>query len=548
MFFGDVGASHTMQRVVELILAEAGVSEFTAAYIDNIIIFTKDESVEQHAEKVKRVIQALTKVGLKLNPVKCKIGLTAARILGHLMLGDARTADPVKVDTMQSLRRPQKGEQVAVLLGFTNFLREYIPMYAMIVGPLEQLRKHERISDQDWEGKPSQAFEMLKKVLSEAPILELPDWDRPFKVGTDSSQYGVGAVLYQEDKDGRKHYIAFAARALNKHQKNYPAIKRELLAIIFALKKWREVLWGSKFTLETDHKALTYMLGSSNRMILDWLHLLSDFQIEVKQKPEFSNVLPHNLSHMYDMVEKDSEHNKGEETIISELQVDGMEDIRMRDWRKEFVENVLQKELVPEGKRKELVKKMHVKSHVGSDGLYRVLFRSGVYWDEMKSDCNAEAKECEECLKYNVGRVGFHPLRPLTASRPMDHIAIDLIGPFWTTEAGYNFILIIVDVATRFVFLRPLRVKSMEAVAWELMKVFCDFGVPRIMQCDNDTAFVNQVLDALKEYCGFERRAVIEYHPEQNGLVERFVREVKQVLKKRLRGQIRLWEKLVPAI
>jgi len=179
MFFGDVGAAHTMQSI-EMILKEAECDDFTTAYIDNIIVFTKGESIEGHAEKVGKVSRALTAVGLKLNPKKCQFGMKRARVLGHLISGETRTADPFKVAALCRLRRPMKGKQIKSLLGFTNFLRDYVPLYASIVGPLEKLRKNVKITNADWRGEPERAFETLKSVLSRAPILSQPDWSLPF--------------------------------------------------------------------------------------------------------------------------------------------------------------------------------------------------------------------------------------------------------------------------------------------------------------------------------------------------------------------------------
>jgi transposase InsO family protein len=550
MFFGEKGAAHTMQRVVEMILKEEGLDEWTAAYVDNILIFTKG-GPEAHAEVLGKVIDALTKWGMKMNVDKCQVGMKKARVLGHLISNETATVDPVKSDTLKNLTRPKKGTQVESFLGFTNFLRDYIPMYASIAGPIEALRKAKSITDEQWEGEPKRAFELIKGVLGKAPIMHMPDWTRPFKVGTDSSQYGVGAVLYQVMENGEIRYVAFAAKSLNKHQRNYPAIKRELLAIVFAVAKWREVLWGNKFILETDHKALTYMANSSQRMIRDWMHVMGEMDFEVVHKPGFLNILPHHLSHMYDMLEVDSKRDnqseEGSTKEVDELEVDWQSDKGVEKWRKEVMESMTGKLLTPEGSRREMVEAMHMNSHVGPDGLFRAVFRAGHYWPKMMKDCREVAGSCDQCLRYNVGRHGFHPLSTLKAQLPWDHVAMDLLGPFPTSGGGYNFVLIMVDVATRFVVLRSLRVKTMEGIAWELAKIFADFGVPKILQCDNDPSFVNQVLDEMKEKCGFERRMVLPYHPETNGIVERYVGEVKQVLKKRLRGDWKDWEKLVPA-
>lgn len=110
-------------------------------------------------------------------------------------------------------------------------------MYMCIVGPLEKLRKIRRITKAEWMKKHEEAFALLKGVLSQAPVLNVPEWGEKFIVATDASQYGIGAVLYQKNKREKLRYIEFAAKALNTAQSNYPALKRELLALYFALKR-----------------------------------------------------------------------------------------------------------------------------------------------------------------------------------------------------------------------------------------------------------------------------------------------------------------------
>jgi hypothetical protein len=188
------------------------------------------------------------------------------------------------------------------------------------------------------------------------------------------------AVLCQIMKNREIRYVTFAAKSLNKHQRNYLAIKRELLVIVFAVSKWREVLWGNKFILETDHKALTFMANSSQRMIRDWMHVMGEMGFEVVHKPGFLNILPHHLSHMYDMLDVDSKRDnqsKGEEGAeVSEIKVDGQSDKGVEKWRKEVMEGVTSKILTPEGERKGMLEAMHSNSHIGPDGLFKGVFRA----------------------------------------------------------------------------------------------------------------------------------------------------------------------------
>jgi hypothetical protein len=176
------------------------------------------------------------------------------------------------------------------------------------------------------------------------------------------------------------------------------------------------------------------------------------------------------------------------------------------------------------------------------------MFREEWFWPSMRKMCEVESRNCEECLKYNVGRVGFHPISPVTATLPIDHVAIDFIGPLQTSEKGHNYVLLLVDIATRFVVLRPLQTKSAEVVAWTLLKMFSDFGLPKVIQHDQDKSFINEVMERFRKTAEFAPRAVMKYFPAQNGAAERYVGETKRCLLKMLRGDWSRWERMLPAI
>jgi hypothetical protein len=121
----------------------------------------------------------------------------------------------------------------------------------------------------------------------------------------------------------------------------------------------------------------------------------------------------------------------------------------------------------------------------------------------MRKACYEVALRCRDCLAYNIGKIDFHLLTLATASLPFDQLAIDLAGLLPTSNAGYWYILVCVDIHTWFVLLRVLKTKSTEEVATELLKIFVDFGPPKILQSNNDLAFTRRVMDDLRGKFGF---------------------------------------------
>jgi NAD(P)-dependent dehydrogenase (short-subunit alcohol dehydrogenase family) len=134
-------------------------------------------------------------------------------------------------------------------------------MYSEIAAPLEALRK---VKSFVLTKRERSSFRSLVDAINSSPVLHVADPSLQYNVATDASQTGMGAVLYQVEKSGKKRYIAFASKSLNGAQRNYSATKRELLGMMFSLRQFHEYLWGNHFVLYTDHNALTSLHTKSD--------------------------------------------------------------------------------------------------------------------------------------------------------------------------------------------------------------------------------------------------------------------------------------------
>ncbi|KAG0752015.1 hypothetical protein G6F24_013859 [Rhizopus arrhizus] len=228
---------------------------FARCFIDDIVVAST--SIEEHKLHLKAVINKLTKVNLKLNPDKCKFFQNKINLLGFRISPKGVSLDVRKVANVQDFPVPKTGKDIMRYCGLINYFRPLIPKASTLLAPLDALR-NEKSLEKLWNNKHQTCFDNLKKVLLEGTILAYPDLNRPFCVATDASNVGVGVVLYQVI-DGKIKYISMMAKSLSKSERNYSATKRELLAVVYALKKFHKYLWGNHFTLYTDHKALTYL-------------------------------------------------------------------------------------------------------------------------------------------------------------------------------------------------------------------------------------------------------------------------------------------------
>jgi transposase InsO family protein len=426
---------------------------------------------------------------------------------------------------------PQTGNQLEKHLGFLNFFRDIIPNYAQITAPLDKLRKEPDLSTL-WLDKHTAIYSQLRAILSSDIVLSFPNFQEPFFVGTDASNHGLGAVLYQK-YDDKTHYISFASRSLSVGEKGngYGAPERELEAVIFALEKFRYYIYGTRFTLLTDHKALTYIFTQkqTNPALKRRLGILLDYDFNVIHLPGILNILPDRLSRLYDA---DPSQQELEYTVWSAEAVPI-----------ELMDPSIQ-DPVPEDQRTLSLNRAHLMGHFGANAMVKALLNDGKSWPSMRKDAQELVSQCTECQRWNIGKHGFHPINPIHALIPWDHVALDL-KEMPRSTSGNIYYLLIVDIATRFIFLRPLSSKSAHSIAKELFSVFCIMGLPKIMQSDNGTEFVNKIIMAMTSTCHVDHRLISAYHPRANGAVERFVQTSSQTIYKRMEARKDHWDKFI---
>ena len=526
------------QRVMTSVLSDC--LPFCIIFVDDVVVFSS--SIQQHIEHINRVIQALNNANLRLNLDKCRFGCTQLPILGHIVSGTQIRPDPEKISSFHNLPIPETGKQIESFLGLANYLRDYIPMYSKIASPLEKLRKQKLIGPH-WTPDCQRAFDSLKAVLSQAPVLNAAEPDYPLLVATDASQYGVGAVLYQL-VNNRPRYIAFASKSLNPAQVNYPATRRELLAIVFAVSRFRNWLYAQRFTLFCDHSALSYLFTGKHesRMLNYWAYILCEYNFTIVHRPGILNVLPDALSRLYDQLSIVSSTS----SQLNLIDVDTPSQ-QTASQLKTFIDERFDKVCPPPDQQSPILEQAHALNHLGADALFKHIWTQGYFWSSLMKDCKKTVSQCRICQQFNSVRHGFHPLIPIHAELPFDHVAIDLAGPFPTSVRGCNFLLVVTDIATRFTLLRAIPDKTANTVAHQLYQIFCDCGFPKILQSDNGTEFVNSTMTEMKSQFGFDHRTISPYHPQANGAAESHVKIAKQLLVKLCRGDWNDWDIFVPA-
>lgn len=536
--FGLKPISSKFQRVMHIVFQDM---PFVTCFVDDVVVFSKD--LMEHQEHVAQAIHALTKVNLILNPDKCHFAQKAVYLLGFSVSQGERSLDARKLANIHEWPYPQTGKDIQRFLGVVNYFREHIPNISTLSAPLDELRNAGKLT-RLWTPRHEKAFESLIAILMTKPVLKFPDLRHPFRVATDASNVGIGAALYQVI-DGQTRHIGFMARSLSKSERNYSVTKRELLAVVFALQKFHKYLWGQKFTLYTDHRALTYLHTQriANAMMINWLDTLLKYDFDIVHLPGLSNILPDQLSRLF----PDEKELEGDNTRpVKKVKTSH---VLQRSTQTNEHENPYRAMLTPPPEeRAKLLQETHLFGHFGAEAMTQHLHNEGIHWHSINKDAAETVKKCQECQRFNIVRQGFNPLHPVQSFLPCDHWAIDLAGPFKTTFLGNNYLLVLVDICTRFCILRPISNKQSDTIVKTLIQVFCDFGFPRYLQSDNGTEFVNSLVTQLSQTTGFDHRLVTPYHPRANGVAERWVQTSVRTLKKFIRGAIKDWDLFVPAV
>ena len=563
--FGFKHLPDVFQTIVQQILAD--YAEFVCNYLDDLILYTGGEKesdqlptedlVRKHCEQLAKVIQALTNFNLRISVEKCRFLATRLSVLGHVVSKGARSVDSLKIDEIEAAleKTPKKLKQLQSLLGSTNFLRDYVPNYAFLMDRVESCRTDADIAQAFTDKGCHKVLQTLVAVLRLSPPLELPKQGYPLFVGCDASQYAIGAVLYQEipDKDGvvRRHYVEFLSKRLSDAQQRYSATKRELLAIVYPLMKWRFYLQGQKFTVRSDHRAFSFFRTQPvlNDMLIGWADIMLGYDFNVEYVPGKTNVVPDALSRLDFLFPERPPSDgvsSGHPNILRRLSADLS---CSEDEMKAYAKIVIEKDKVDPEKEHEALSRAHELGHFGAQKMVQAILNEGHWFPHMRSKAEDHVAKCTECLKYNIHHRGYQPLTRLKGAYPFEVCSMDIIDlQSLKADDGYQYILLYIDACTRFVILEPLKTQKSEEVAITLWKIISRFGPPKRLVSDNGSHFVNQILAELTNVLGINHNLVSPYHAASNGLAEAHVKTVSLAFKKMLAGDYKIWSNRLPMI
>jgi hypothetical protein len=272
-------------------------------FLDDIVVYSR--TIEEHERDVRAVLQQLKDAGLYAKQSKCELFMHEIEFLGHHVGRDGLRMMEDKVQAVQDWPTPRNAGEVRSFLGLAGYYRRFVEGFSKLASPLHELTHTVDGQLFRWTHLHQDAFELLKRKLKEAPVLALPDPDRPYVVNTDASDFATGAVLQQDFGRGLQP-VAFLSHKMSPAETRYPTHDKEMLAIIHALTEWRTYLQGRQaFTvrIRTDHNSLQYFMTqpSLSARQARWLDKLADFDFKIEYVRGPTNTVADALSRRADL-------------------------------------------------------------------------------------------------------------------------------------------------------------------------------------------------------------------------------------------------------
>ena len=294
MPFGLTNAPATFERLMEKVMK--GLQwEILLVYLDDIIVYGR--TVEEEIQRLRMTFSRLRDAHLKLKPSKCHLFCTTVTYLGHVVSADGVSTDPAKVQAINDWPRPKCKKEVRSFIGLASYYRKFVRGFAEIASPLHMLTA--KSAKFQWSEDCENSFQELKRRLQCTPILTFPTPEDEFVLDTDASSEAVGAVLSQV-QDGQERVIAYFSRKLHKAEKNYCVTRQELLALVTALKQFKQYLYGRRVKVRTDHASLRWLVHFRNPegQLARWLEQIAEYDLNIEHRPGRNHSNADGLSRM----------------------------------------------------------------------------------------------------------------------------------------------------------------------------------------------------------------------------------------------------------
>jgi hypothetical protein len=449
MPFGLSNAPSTFMRLMNHVF-KPFIGLFVVVYFDDILVYSKSQ--QDHMEHLYQVFQTLRKQKLYVNLKKCHFLTDSLVFLGYVVSAEGIKMDPSKIEAIISWPVPKSLHDIRSFHGLASFYRRFIRSFSSIIAPITECLKGGKFQ---WNEEAQKSFELIKKKVTEAPVLILPDFSKLFEVDCDASGVGIGAVLSQEGKP-----IAFFSEKLNESRRKYSTYDKEFYAIIRALDHWSHYLLPNEFLLHSDHEALKYLNSQQklNSRHASWVEFLQPYSFSIKHKSGKLNQVADALSRRHSLLS------------TMEVQVLGFEVLKELYKNDPDFGNVWEScstgsfnhFLVQEGflfknnrlcipqcsLRRAIILEVHgggLAGHFGRDKTL-ALVQENFFWPKLARDVESFVKSCRICqiAKSHSKNTGLYTPLPVPKA-PWEDISLDFVLGLPRTQRNKDSIMVVVD-------------------------------------------------------------------------------------------------------
>lgn len=529
------------------------------SYMDDILVYGKNK--EEHDRNLKNVMNRAKEINVKFNKEKIQYRVKEVSYLGHKFSKKGIESDPDRIKAIRDLDYPQNKEQLMSFLGTINYLRNFIPNLAELSAPLRNLLKKNVVYQ--WFPNHSKVVDDLKRIISDAPILQNFDPTKTLVIEADSSKYGVGCVLLQDDKP-----IFYASKSLTDTEVNYSQTEKEFLAILYACKRFHYFVYGlENVIVHTDHKPLVSImqkeLSKIHSVRLQRMKIkLFPYKLELKYVPgkqmhisdflsrnflrndtnetiESLNEMVHSVNISYnrkDEIREKTEEDSDFKRIIDYCQKGWPADkskvqesikIYYKNRNEIYFENGLlffqDRIMIPKTLHAKILGLLH-ESHMG---ITKTLARAKAlfYWPNLNSEVERLVLKCRTCEKYRAS----NSKEPMIAHEVPD-IPFQVVGCDILDYAGSSY-LIMIDYFSKYLEIIKLKDKTSLSVIDAFKKIFSCHGIPEKVVCDN-MPFNSYDCKVFSDHWNFAFQYSSPRYPRSNGMAEKAVHISKNILRK----------------
>ncbi|KAG3164008.1 hypothetical protein PC128_g20243 [Phytophthora cactorum] len=446
---------------------------------------------EVRKEHLRKLQGLKRKHKLYANLKKCIFGASEIPILGCLVGKNGARLDPENVRVISECPTLSNVKELRHFLGLATYLCKYVKNYVGKIRPLPQLLKKE--AEWKWAAECQQAFDAVKQGLTEAPILVVADQDRPFHVVCDASDFAIGCALMQHDHQGRDRVVYYQSRQLKPAERNYPVHDKELLAMKYALAKFRVYLLRSgPFVVYTDHASLRTAVKSphiSQRM-RRWLSFFAEYDFRVEYKPGRLNVVADALPRRRDYAVKTADANRIGVERVSAPSSSLIDDVKATYASDADAKQLQSYASAPSDEaRRKLAPHLRARAH-----RYRVheglLLYSAV--EDLYKWVRKYVRACEVCQRVKPAAFSQAPLQSLpTPSECWQSISMDFVFGLPPDSKRRTGIVVFVDRFSKMVHLAavPAEVTAVQTVRLFVNMVFKHHGMLLDIVSDRDPRF-----------------------------------------------------------